>query len=75
MYASFFQFFPLFIVSIVGVAQYSSFSPLDGYGNMIHAGTTFAYLAAGLIFGIILYVPILLVFKQIRLTTLRQLLR
>jgi hypothetical protein len=75
MYACFFQFFPLFIVSLVGVGSYSSISPLDSLGNMAHPTTAFAYLAGGLVFGIIMFVPILLAFKQIRLTTLRQLLR
>jgi hypothetical protein len=75
MYACFFQFFPLFIVSLVGVQAYSQISPLDGLGNMAHASTAFAYLAGGLVFGVVLFTPILLAFKQIRITTLRQLLR
>jgi hypothetical protein len=75
MYACFFQFFPLLVVSIVGVDGYSKVSPLDALGNMKNMQTCFIYIVFSIIFGAIVFTPILFMFKQVRLTTLRQLLR
>jgi uncharacterized membrane protein len=75
VYASFFQFLPLMVVSIVGVQQYGAMAPLDGLGNVAHIETVLCFLGVGFIFGVVLTTPIFVMLKQVKTQTMKELLR
>ena len=77
IYACFFQFFPLLVISVVGVQNYggSGFGPLDGMGHINNPYTVALYISFGAIFGAIMTAPVFLMFKQVKTQTMRELLR
>lgn len=75
IYACFFQFFPLMIVSFVGVTRYGEISPLDSLGNVKNVDTAVGYLIFGLVMGGLIVTPFWLIFRRIGKQTMAELLR
>ncbi|MDR0985460.1 MAG: phosphatase PAP2 family protein [Mycoplasmataceae bacterium] len=75
IYACFFQFFPLLIVSTVGVTDYGKISPLDSYGNINNGYTALLYLVFGAVMGGLIIGPCWLIIRRINKQTIAELLR
>lgn len=75
IYACFFQFFPLFAVSLVGVDGYAGFGPLSGTGAIANAYTCALFIVFGAVFGGLMTYGMFIMFKQIKQPMMKELLR
>lgn len=69
MYSCFFQFFPLFIISVVGVQEYANYAPMS------HSNVMFLFLVFGLLIGLIFTYATFGLLRKVNPTTMAELLR